>query len=285
MREDLAACLDGELPIDEQVAIQGHIQECVPCRLEAAELSEIGSALRVASASFSADVPEQGRLTSAVLERVRVENSLSFGTQFRGLFDDMHLVWAGLGASAAVIICVVASAGVLQAASRERPDSLAGLIDYLANPGSNENPVRLHDDMLAPRASFDTHMPVTTEDTEVAIAAVVTREGRIQNLELVAEQARALRVKPEVVLAMVDAAARARFEPAKAGGAPVAVSMVWLLSTTTVKGRPDYDLYLLRPPRVLPHVGGPVAPAAKVRPVTPPVKTSPTGDGGLYAAG
>lgn len=286
VREALPACLDGELPLDDQVAIQGHIQECVACRLEAAELSEIGNALRAASASLSTTAPEHGRLASAVFERVQVEQSLSFGTQFRDLFDDMHLVWAGLGATAAVLFCVVASAGVLQAASRERPDSLRGLIDYLANPGSNENPVRLHDDMLAPRASFDTHMPVTAEDTEVAIAAVVTREGRIQNLEVVAEQARALRVKPEVVLAMVDAAARARFEPAMSGGAPVAVSMVWLLSTTTVKGRPDYDLYLLRPPRLIPPAGGPMAPTAKARPVaTPAVKPAPTGDGALYAAG
>ena len=51
---------------------------------------------------------------------------------------------------------------------------------------------------------------------------------------LAAEQARALKVKPEVVLAMIDAASRAQFEPARAGGAPVAVSMVWLLAHTTV---------------------------------------------------
>jgi hypothetical protein len=99
----------------------------------------------------------------------------------------------------------------------------------------------------------------------------------VRNLEVVAEQARELRVKPEVVLAMLDAASQARFEPAKAGGAPVAVSMVWLLSTTTVKGRPDYDLYLLRPPRWATQ-SGPSAPV-KVRPVEAPVKPAPTGEG------
>ena len=114
-----------------------------------------------------------------------------------------------------------------------------------------------------------------TEDADLAVAAVVTREGKVQNLEVVAEQARALRVKPEVVLAMLDAAGRARFEPAKAGGAPVAVSMVWLLSTTTVKGRPDYDLYLLRPPRWA-TPSGPSAP--KPRAVVAPVKVAPTGE-------
>jgi hypothetical protein len=172
---------------------------------------------------------------------------------------------------------------VLQAASRERPDSLAGLIDYLANPGSNANPVRVDRYMSLPRA-YEPVMPTTTGDAEFAVAAVVTREGRVQNLELVAEQARVLHVRPEVVLAMLDAAARARFEPAMAGGLPVAVSMVWLLSSTTVKGLPDYDMYLLRPPAAAAQDSGPVAPV-KPRP-TPPVKAvSPTGDADSTAAG
>jgi hypothetical protein len=221
---------------------------------------------------------ETGRLTSIVLERVRLEQQLSFGVQIRHLFDDMHFVWAGLGATVAMAICIFASAGVLHAASRERPGSLAGLIDYLANPGSNANPVLLDHYMSVPRASYEPALPATTEDAEFAVAAVVTREGRVQTLELAAEQARALRVKPEVVVAMLDAAAQARFEPAKAGGAPVAVSMVWLLSSQTVKGRPDYDMYLLRPPAHAIPVSGPVAPL-KPRPVTPPTKVaSPTGD-------
>jgi hypothetical protein len=277
VRERLEAFVDGELTLDEQVNIQSHLHEGVSCGLEVSELSEIGHALRTAPAAGNEITHETGRITSIILERVRLEQEFSFGVRFRDLFSDMHLVWAGLGATIAMVICVFASAGVLHAASRERPDSLAGLIDYLANPGSNENPVRLDDYMLAPRATFDASMPMPTEDAEFAVAAVVTREGRVQNLEVVAEQARALRVKPEVMLAMLDAAGRARFEPAKAGGAPVAVSMVWLLSTTTVKGRPDYDLYLLRPPRWA-TPSGPSAPAAKARPVATPVKVAPTGE-------
>ena len=279
VREDLEAFVDGELSIDQQVSIQNHLQVCVTCRLTASELVEIGHALRATPHVTTSFPLETGRLTSAVLERVRLEQQLSFGVQLRDLFDDMHFVWAGLGATAAMLICIFASAGVLQAASRERPDSLAGLIDYLANPGSNANPVRLDGYMSAPRASFDAALSMPTEDAELAVAAVVTREGRVQNLEVVAERARALRVKPEVVLAMLDAAARARFEPAMAGGAPVAVSMVWLLSTTTVKGHPNYDLYRLRPPVTPITATGPAAPA-KPRPAAP-VKPAPISDAGL----
>jgi hypothetical protein len=278
VREHLEAFVDNELPIDEQVAIQSHLQVCVPCRLEASELAEIGHALRLTPIAGSTPPDDPGRFTSIVLERVRVEQQLSFGVQLRDVFDDMHFVWAGLGATAAMLICIFASAGVLQAASRERPDSLAGLIDVLANPGSNANPVRLHDYMAAPRASFDDAMPLPAEDTELAFAAVVSREGRVQNLDLLDEQARALHVKPEVLLSMLNAASRTRFEPAMAGGAPVAVSMVWLVSTTTVKGLPDYDLYLLKPPVRNIAVTGPSAPP-KPRPVAAPPKPAPISDG------
>ena len=35
VRDDLAAYHDGELSINDQVLIQGQLQECVACRLEA----------------------------------------------------------------------------------------------------------------------------------------------------------------------------------------------------------------------------------------------------------
>jgi hypothetical protein len=288
VRENLEAYVDGELTLDEQVSIQSHLQECVTCRLEASELAEIGCGLRAASAITVAEPHETGRLTSIVLERVRLEQQFSFGVKVRDLFDDMHLVWAGLGATVAMIICIFASAGVLQAASDERPDSLAGLIHYLANPGSNANPVRVVDRYLSMPTGYEPMMPTTTDDVEFAVAAVVTREGRVQNLELVEEQARALRVKPEVVLAMLDAAAQARFKPAMAAGSPVAVSMLWLLSSTTVKGLPDYDMYLLRPPTHAVPATGPIAPVRAPRPAaatpTPAKVVAPTGEAGMLQA-
>ena len=98
----------------------------------------------------------------------------------------------------------------------------------------------------------------------LTLSAVVTREGRIQSVEmLAAEQARALKVKPEVVLAMLDAASRAQFEPARAGGAPIAVSMVWLLAHTTVVGREADVDRLMRP---LPAAVPPVASQGPERP-------------------
>jgi hypothetical protein len=261
------------------VLIQSHLQECVACRLEAVSLDDLGDALRtMAGAVPGRRDGDSGRITGAVLERIRVENQLSLTTRVRGLFDDMHLVWAGLGASVATLFCVFASAGVLQAASQERPDSLAGIISTIV-AADNGDPMRLAPTVIENRALLDTTeaWQSTGGDAELMLSALVTREGRIQNLEVLEEQARALHVKPEVMLAMVEAASRARFER-QAGTQPGAVNVVWLVTTTTVKGRPDYDLYLVSPPRWSTEMIGPRLPTKVTR---TPVKSTTAGDDGL----
>jgi hypothetical protein len=100
---------------------------------------------------------------------------------------------------------------------------------------------------------------------------------------LAAEQAHALKVKREVIDAMIEAASRAEFEPARAGGAPVAVNLVWLLAQTTVVGSPDDVERLIRPIAPSPSALGPHVPVvlrakpipAPVAPVAAPVAPSP----------
>ena len=61
----------------------------------------------------------------------------------------------------------------------------------------------------------------------------------------------------DVLLAMLQQASQVEFEPAKntPTGDPVAVSMVWVLANTTVKGRPTDDVILIRrPPAATPAV-------------------------------
>jgi Putative zinc-finger len=279
VREELTAYHDGELTIEAQVLVQSHLQECVACRLEAAALADLSDALRTMAGSIPGRAArDTGLITGAVLDRIRVERQFSLTAQVRDRFQDMHLIWAGLGASVAVFFCVFASAGVLHAASQERPDSLAGIISTIASGSSD--PVRLAGTAFENHALLDTTEAL---DADLMLSAFVTRDGRIQNVELLEEQARALQVQPEVVLAMVEAASRARFSPAQIGAAfPGGVNVVWFVTSTTVKGLPDYDLYLLSPPRLAsPGVFGP-----KPRKVVPPtVKTvAPAGGESLAAA-
>lgn len=279
VRDDLAAFHDGELPMQEQVLIQGHLQECVACRLEAVSLAELSGVLRtMAGAVPGRHDGDSGRITSAVLERIRVEEQLSLSTRVRCLFEDMHLVWAGLGASLATLFCVFASAGVLQAASQERPDSLAGIINTIVAADSNDL-MRLAPTVVENRALLDSTeaMQSSGGDAELMLSAMVTREGRIQNLEVLEEQARALHVKPDAVLAMIEAASRARFE--RHSGAPGATNVVWMVTSTTVKGLPDYDLYLVSPPRWSGSTMGPRLPRKVATPILP--KSSTVGGDGL----
>ena len=274
VQDRLEAFHDDELTMEERVAIQSHLRDCVTCSLMATEFDDLRTSLREAALRLpDRDAPEAERLPRRVMERLRVEAQYSLAAEIKARFQDMHLVWAALGATAAMLFCLVGSISVLHAASQERPGSLAGLITFLANPGSNENPVRLDVHMMAPRYRADEMMgslpPMPADDAVLALSAVVTREGRVQNLELL-EGDRPVRVKvrPDVLLAMLHAASQVEFEPAKATatGAPVAVSMVWVLANTTVKGRPTDDVILVRRPPTNPAPLERVAPA---RPVTP----------------
>lgn len=246
VRGRLEAFYDGEVPFSERLAIQDHLTECVACSFEAEQIFALGATLRDMAAGVGEHAAvEPLRLSEQVVEQLGVEEQLSVRTQIGALFQDMHLVWAGIGATAATLICVVGSASVLHAANQGSPDSLAGVISVLANPGSNANPVRLNYGMMAPRAVTDPAIEMSEEDAEYAFSAVVSREGRVQGIEVI-NDTRPLG-KRAVVNAMLNEAYRVQFAPALARtGDAVAVSMVWLVTNTTVKGRHDDDLMLLR---------------------------------------
>ncbi len=268
VRQYLEAFHDGELGLDLHLFVRSHLDECAGCAYEADELRRLTSAFQELPADRPMAPPSGW--AGNLLDQVQVERDLSWHTWLAHVFDDMHLVWPAIGATAAVLICLLASAGVMQATTVQRPDSLAGVIDYLASPGSNVNPARIDEFTMVPRRHESSDWPSAGADAVLALSAVVTREGRIQSIDvLAAEQALALKVKPEVVLAMIEAASRAQFDPARAGGAPVAVSLVWLLAHTTVVGSAADVELLMRPLAPSPDAG--LGPQEPRRPSTKPI--------------
>ncbi len=148
VRDRLEAFHDGELTVHERVALQNHLGECGVCNHVSNELASIGSTLRDLAGHAAAEEPvERLRISAHVIERLRVEEQFSIRAQVMDWFQDMHLVWAGIGASVATLICVVGSASVLHAANQERPNSMARVISVLASPGSNDNPLPLNYEM------------------------------------------------------------------------------------------------------------------------------------------
>jgi hypothetical protein len=257
VREQLEEFHDGELSITERQAIQNHLGECVTCNLTATELASVGNTLRDLASHLADHEPvEPLRISAHVIERLGVEEQFSIRAQIVDWFQDMHLVWAGIGATVATLICVVGSASVLHATSQERPHSMARVISVLASPGSNDNPLRLNYEMNAPRAVTDAAIEMSEEDVEYALSAVVSREGRVQGIEMINQ----LPANRTVVNAMLNEAYRVQFAPATARGDAVAVSVVWLIASTTVKGRHDEDMQLLRQALRLRTTPAPIAP-------------------------
>ena len=243
VRERLEAFYDGELSLEQRVAIQNHLGECVTCSLAAEELTVMGATLREFAAQVADRTSDEPiRMSARVIERLRVEEQFSLKAQVMSLFQDMHLVWAGLGATVATMICVIGSASVLHAANQQQPGSFANVISILANPGSNENPMRLNYEMMPPSAVSAAPIEMTEEDGEYALSAVVSREGRVQGVEVLNQS----RVPGRSVNALLNDAYRMQFSPAQARGDAVAVSVVWLVANTTVKGRGGEDIEALR---------------------------------------
>lgn len=256
-RAQLEAFHDGELSVDERIAIQLHLGECAQCSAIAADLAALGSDLRRLAAQIAEDDPAvPTRISAHVLERLDVEQRFSIRAQLTDWFQDMHLVWAGLGASVATLICIAGSASVLHAANQERPNSMARVISVLASPGSNDNPLRLNYQMISPRAVNDAAIEMSGGDGEYALSAVVSREGRVQGVEVINQPP----ANRPGVNAMLNEAYRMQFEPAIDRGDAVAVSMVWLVSSTTVKGRHEGNMESLRQALRLRATPAPIAP-------------------------
>ena len=236
-RRVLNAYHDGELTMDQQVAVQSHLRGCAGCRAERRRLRDIGTLLRAGASRVR---QEPGRLERHVLARLYVERQLSWRGRLNRLFEDLHLVWAAAGATAATIAVVCSAVGMMQLTFQEQPASMAALIEALSTPGSNRNPVTVDGRrMLLPRFDPDAVVGALLDGEEgvFALAAVVTREGRVRNLELLTYGGAAISMPHADVLQLLDAASQARFEPARAGGSPVAVSMIWLVAHTTVRGK------------------------------------------------
>ena len=282
-REHLDAFVDGELSVDEQVAVESHLRWCRTCAARVEDVQLIGDSIRLGSLASRADDEEAQTVRhvhSSVLIRVRAEEELSFGARFRDMFTDMRLLWPALGATSAVTVGLALALSVLHSTTLERPESLATMIDSLAEPGGERNPLMPGNSarvdrligyvdsdraggISMPRALDDGagFESIPEEDATFAVAAVVSRDGRIANYELLnsersGRKAHNLHAND---VEMLDAAVRqSRFAPAQTPvGRAVAVNMVWLIVMTTVQTPPE--------PRVI-RVPPSVAPVNRVPP-------------------
>jgi hypothetical protein len=268
-RPRLQAFHDGELSVGDQIAVGAHLEWCSGCAALYADLRFLRATLRTTATGRLAALSqeESATLQAAVVGRVRAERTASFRVRVLGMFDDMHFVYAGLGAAVAMLVCIMSVTSMWRFATHGRPDSLAALVDMLgsqgsneggvASPRSNETPVSVDSRVLMPVAlngAFSTLVdPADSGESVFMIAegytitlepstfrAVVTREGTVANPELLRVTSDRNPIAPgtqeaEAAQVLMGAVSRARFEPARVDGLPVAVNMVWLVANTTVR--------------------------------------------------
>jgi hypothetical protein len=295
-RPRLDAFVDGELPMGDQVLVETHLRWCHTCAARIEDAQTIGASIRLTARaqedSGPGTAPREGvsralaAMQSEVLARVDTEYEQSLSVRVQNLFSDMRLWWPALGATVAVALSVGLASGVWQATSAEQPASLAAMIENLADPGSNRNPQRLDAAMYLPRVlddgvAFEGLLAQDAgeghQDEVVAVAATVTREGKMSDYALL-EQAGARHVlRPGGAAAdnemqgLLHAVRQSRFAPAQRPGRQVvAVNMVWLFARTTVKA--SHQVIDLGTPLTRPTLS--VPPAAVKPPSLPPEATS-----------
>ncbi len=235
-RQLLEAYHDEELPVGEQIAVGVHLGCCDACALAFEELRQLRVELREsAHARLALTIDEAASLESSVVKRAEVEAGVALAVRVRELFEDMHLVYAGLSAGIATLVFATIMFGTLRLATTGRPDSLGAIVNLLSSPGSNENPVTIYGHVQLPRVLDVATRTAAEDDALFAFASVVTREGRVSGLELLHARGGKWVGEAGRIEGVMDAVSQARFEPAVSNGAPVAVNMVWLVANTTVR--------------------------------------------------
>ncbi|HET9359349.1 MAG TPA: zf-HC2 domain-containing protein [Vicinamibacterales bacterium] len=259
-QDRLESFVDGELSVEEQVAVESHVRWCQTCSARIEDLNLIGASVRAGSQALQGtghSEPDLNAVTSSVLMRMDAERGQSFLVRVREQFSDMRLLWPALGATVAVVLCASVAAEVLKRALIEYPESVAMRLDAMANPGSEMNPLRPDNNAYVhpffgkfvdsdraggismPRVLDDGFFEgIEDREAMFTMATVVGRDGRIANAELLVSERNgsAERALHASDVAVLDAVRQSRLTPAQTPvGRAVAVNMVWLFVVTTVQ--------------------------------------------------
>jgi len=242
--ELLEAFYDGELPVDRQIAVSSHLDHCESCGAVLADFESLGSLLRAeAPGRVPLACDEAAGQASAIVNRLKVENDASLAMRVRELFDDRHVLYAGFGAAAATVACLVIMLGMMRFGTSERSDSLAGMLNVLSTPALDEHPIVIRPivvdaRVMMPRALDSMFSNGDFGDEVLAVSGVVTSEGRVANVSVLdASSATAMGASDaKRYESLVDAVSRVQFQPVMKEGSPVAVNMVWFVANTTVRG-------------------------------------------------
>jgi hypothetical protein len=236
-RRRLNAFHDGELSISEQIAVGAHLECCDECARIVAETRCVGLALQAGLHGALLANEEAAAFTGAVVSRMKAERQASIGMRVQSLFEDMHLVYAGLGATAATVVCVVIMLGMMRFATSERPDSLAAIVNVLATPlecepGVDPSASACHERWTG---RFQRANESAEQDAVFTLESMVTRHGRVASLELLRGRHAAAAAEATLVEGLLDVVSRARLELPQSPPLSDLARMVWWVEHATVR--------------------------------------------------
>lgn len=235
-RRRLHAYHDGELPVSEQIAVGAHLEWCNRCTALLDDLRDVGSLVQTLAPGRAAVVGVDSRVfTETVVSRFTAEDAVSLVSRLRDMFDDMHFVYAGVGAAVATAVCLILMLSMMRFATTDRPDSLAAVMNVLATPLECESGNDLSD-ASGCRARWAERFLRANESDELeavfALEAVVTRQGRLANLATLRAARHRSTGELEAIEDLLDVVSRSRLDPSLATRLPQAI---WLFEQTTVR--------------------------------------------------
>jgi Putative zinc-finger len=243
-RRRLQAFHDGELTVHEQIAVRAHIEECASCAADLADLDDLSFAFQaLAPQRLALAHEESAAFNSTVLSRMTAENDASFVTYVREMFDDMHLVYVGLGATGAAMLCVIIMLSMMRFATVERPDSLAAMLSVVSTPLECESGSDAGDASVC-RARWEERWTErmqranesAEQDTIFTLESVVTRQGRLTNLERLKASSHHRSVdQVKLIEGLLEAVSHARLDYQVGPQTPAPSNMLWLVERATVR--------------------------------------------------
>src|SRR4029077_3884054 len=117
------------------IAVSAHVEWCPRCARALEEIRDVSDALQaVLPGRLALSQEDAAVFTGTVVNRLKAEEDASLFSRMRVMFEDMRLGYAGLGATAATMVCVMVARGVIAAAPAELPDSLRAMISAISTP-------------------------------------------------------------------------------------------------------------------------------------------------------
>jgi hypothetical protein len=235
-RRRLQAFHDGELAIGDQIAVSAHVEWCPRCARALADVREVGAALQgILPGRLTLSQEDAAVFTGTVVSRFKAEDAASLFSRMRVMFSDMRLGYAGFGAMAATMVCVVIVLTMMHFAPKERPDSLRAMMGVISTP-LDCDAFDLSDSSGC-RARWAERFQRANEwaeqDAVFALEIVVTRQGGLANITLLRRaRSHASSDQAQIIDGLLDLVQQARLDQPLEMRLPTAI---YLQEQTTVR--------------------------------------------------